>query len=411
MSKKGKIIFVLATLFIIIAIAVGVIFGLRNISTTPNIQNSSFPLASSSQGVVDGNSIENTTTSSQVHGLTDDTESLPADLKRLTLLTKNPVMAYWIATSSVVGEVIASSSPLQSVVFYMNAEGDIIRIHADGRESIVSHLGESPLHIIQSVSGSRVVVEFTSGSFALFDVSRGAFEFLPQGTVSAVFSPDGNTLAYLMAQSSGKQELFIRDMTSLQKTTTKLFSLSLNDIKLAWPVDTRIYLLPLQSGSVVGEIWYFDIRTKTMNLFISKVGIGALFSTISPSALIFYNENTSSIRAYIQNITKESSIPLAASTLLSKCTFSLDAVEILCATPQIQSKTSGVQLPDDYNAMSIFTNDSLQRFSAAHNYKAQDILTTTQAPFDAKDVRSRGRQMFFIDRLTDGLYMFDMRGL
>lgn len=409
MSKKGKIIFILAALLIIIAIVVGVVLGLRKISTTPNIQTS-FPVASSSQNANVGNgSTEDV--QSQVHGLTDSSDSFSPDLKRLTLLTKNPVVTYWVASLQVLGEQIASSSPLQSAVFYMNSDGDIVRIHDDGKEAVVSHLGEAPLHITQSASGARIIVEFTSGSFALFDVSRGAFEFLPQGTASAVFSVDGNKLAYLVADSSGKQELFIRDLTSTKKIITKVFSLSLSDMKLAWPMGSRIYLFPPQSANFSGEIWYFDTTAKTMNLFVSGLGVGALFSHVNSSSLIFHNEDKSSISASFQDIKTGSSTPFSASTWLSKCSFSFDAADVVCAIPQTRNKMVGVELPDDYNSMALFTNDSLQLFSSTKGYAAQDILVTTQAQFDAKDIRTRAQQVFFVDRLTDGLYMFDMRGL
>ena len=410
MSKKGKIIFIVAALLIIGAIVAGVILGLRKMpTTTPSVKPATLPMASSSQP--DAQNITSTETT-QVPVLNGEVpDNFPTDLKRLTILTKNPVSAYWIASRGVLNEQIASSSPLQSIVFYMNEKGDIMRIHDDGTESVVSHLGEAPLSITQSVSGAKVVVKFISGSFALFDVVRGAFEFLPQGTISAAFSPDETKLAYLVANTSGKQELFVRDLTSAKKNITKLLSLSMNDMQIVWPVGTRIYFYPPQSVNVVGEIWYFDTITKTMGLFYSGSGIGALFSEISPLAVIFRNDGPFSINANINNIKTGETNSLGVLTLLSKCTFSLDTSDLLCAVPQIWNKMSNVQIPDDYNMMSLFTNDQLYRFSGSNAYHMQTLLSTTQAPFDAKNIISQSNQLFFVDRLTGMLYMFDMRGL
>ncbi len=410
MSKKGKIIFIVAALLIIGAIVVGVILGLRKIPTVSNEAPSSFP-TSSSQTQTSGANGNTSTTSSQVQTLNTSGESSSPELKRLTLLTKGPAMGYWIVSPQILGESTSSASVLQSAVFYMGSNGDVIRIQPDGKEVIVSHFGEAPLRVIQSASGARVVVEFASGSFALYDVSRSAFEFLPQGTVSAAFSPDGTMLAYLTPNASGKQELFIRDLTTTKKTITKTLSLFIDDVKLSWPTATRIYLIPPQASNFIGDVWYFDIGTKTVSLFTSGTGIGALFSSVSSTALIFHNENNSSIAAYIKNTKTGSSTPLTLSTLLSKCAFLFDNSDVVCAIPQVKSKTTRVQLPDDYNTMALFTSDSLLLLSAAKGYASHDIFTSLQAPFDAKDIRARAQQVFFIDRLTDALYLFDMRGL
>ncbi len=409
MSKKGKIIFIVAALLIIGAIVAGVLLGLRKIPTVPGGKSGNLPIASSSQ--LDVQNVASTT-SPQLSSLSGEgSADLPSDLKRLTILTKNPVSAYWIASRSALNEQIASSSLLQSIVFYMNEKGDIMRIHNDGTESVISHLGEAPLSITQSASGAKVVVKFISGSFALFDVMRGAFEFLPQGTISTAFSPDETKLAYLVTSTSGKQELFVRDLVLAKKNITKLLSLSMNDMQITWPVGTRIYFYPPQSANVVGEIWYFDLTSKTMGLFLSGSGVGALFSGTSSVMVEFRNEGIFSIVANVKNLKTGLVSPLNVSTLLSKCSFSFDAPDLLCAVPQVWSKMSGVQVPDDYNMMSVFTNDQLYRFSGANRYHKQDLLITTQAPFDVKDIISRSQQLFFVDRLTDMLYMFDMRGL
>jgi hypothetical protein len=407
MSKKAKIIFIIAIILIIAAIIIGVILGYRKISTTPGGSGGTFPIATSSSSTNVGGSGQNV----QNEPGSGTVTNISSNLSHLTQLTKGPVIDYWITSSTVLGGQMASSSLLQSDVFYLKDNGDVVRIKSVGSEMVKSSFGQAPLRIIQSVTGLDVIIEFTSHSYALFNVSRNAFEWLPDKTVSAAFSPDGKKLAYLASDVSGKQSLFIRDLTSLKKATTKVLSLSINDVSLAWPVGNRIYFMPPQSADFVGEIWYFDTQAKLIKQFASGAGVGAVFSQATSSALVFYNTGSVSISAQIKNTKTGTSNSLPISTLLSKCAFSFDSADAVCAAPQVKTNDSTIQLPDYYNSMKVFTNDYLYFLSSKRGYTPQNILDTIQVPFDAKDLKIRSDQIFFVNRLDDSLYMFDMRGL
>jgi len=407
MSKKAKIIFIIAIILIIAAIIVGVVLGYRKISTTPEGSGGTFPIATSSSSTNVGGSGQNV----QNEPGSGTVTNISSNLSHLTQLTKGPVVDYWVVSSTVLGEQIASSSLLQSAVFYVNNSGDVVRVRQTGSEEVYFSFGLTSLRALQSSSGLYVVIQLQSGKFTLLDMSRRTFEFLPDKTVSAAFSPDGKKLAYLASDVSGKQSLFIRDLTSLKKATTKVLSLSINDVSLAWPVGNRIYFMPPQSADFVGEIWYFDTQAKLIKQFASGAGVGAVFSQATSSALVFYNTGSVSISAQIKNTKTGTSNSLPISTLLSKCAFSFDSADAVCAAPQVKSNDSTIQLPDDYNSMNVFTNDYLYFLSSKRGYTPQNILDTIQVPFDAKDLKIRSDQVFFVNRLDDSLYMFDMKGL
>ncbi len=408
MSKKGKIIFIVAIIFILAAVVIGVTFGLRKIQTIPQVTlPGSFPVASSSVGGDVSGSGGAILPSGETSG---EIEAEPSDLNRLIQLTKGPVIDYWIASTTVLGKSSTTTpSLLRSTVFYLTPGGDIVQVYDAGKEDTYFSFGLSPLKLIQSPSGQYIAITLQTKRIALFDVTRRAFELLPEGVVSATFSSDGNKLAYLQADSSGKQSLYIRDLTSLKKTITKVFSLFIDDVSLSWPAGNNIYLIPPQSADAVGEIWYFNTAQKTLNQFVSGSGVGMVVSQQAPYALLFKNTSNNNIATSLVNIKTGISTSLGVDTLASKCVFSFDSADALCAAPQVKSRNIVSQLPDDYNNMSLFTNDYLYRLSADVGYQAQTLLGTTQVPFDAKDLRSRAQQVFFVNRLDDSLYVFDYK--
>ena len=407
MSKKGKIIFIVAIILIIAAIIIGVILGFRKIPTVPSGgQTGTFPVASSTAGGSEQGSGSVLLPSGEVGG---GMNTEPSNLNRLTQLTKGPVVDYFIVSSTLLQEAATSSSLLRSAVFYLNQTGDIIRVSDAGKEEAYFSFGLPPLKLIQSPSGLYEAITLQSKRIALFNTPRRAFELLPEGVLSAAFSPDGNKLAYLQAEPSGKQSLYIRDLTSLKKTATKVFSLFIDDVSLAWPMGNNIYLLPPQSANSVGEIWYFDTAQKTLNKFTSGSGVGMIFSYRASAALLFRNTGNSAVSISFIDTKTGTSTSLGFSTLASKCVFSFDAGDVLCAAPQVKSRDTVSALPDDYNDMYIFTNDYLYELPADIGYQPRTLLNTTQVPFDAKDLRSRAQQVFFVNRLDDSLYVFDYK--
>lgn len=402
MSRNKKILILISALLLLLAIGVGIYFGLQQLSQKAGNQTGGvFPTSPSSSTVGGGEGAV-----SSAIPIEEEPTYVDPNLVRLTQLTKGPVVDYFVVNPAVLGESVASSSLPQSAVFYLKESGDVIRIHGAGNEDLYFSFGLTPLRVIQSPNGSFVIIRLLSGRFALLDVAKRAFELLPEETVSATFSPDGKKLAYLAGDSSGRENLFTRNLLSTKRETTKLFSLFIEDVSLMWPAGSRIYLVPPESFHAFQTIWYFDMDSKTMGSFVGGSGVGVIFSSVTSSAMVFQNANNITINARIVNTKTGAELPLSISTLRSKCSFAFDSADIVCAAPQTISKTNGITLPDDYNAFAVFTNDYLYQLSASQGYIPQALLSSTQVPFDATRVRAMNNELFFVNRLDDSLYEF-----
>lgn len=401
MSRKNKIFIFISIVLLLIAIGVGIYFGLQRLSQKTGVPTGGvFPTSPSGQQL--GQERDVTTPPGQAE---TDGQYTDPNLIRLTQLTKGPVVDYFVVSPVVLGEQIASSS-VQSAIFYIKENGDVVRVYEAGREETYFSFGLTPLYSSQSPTGSFVVIKLLSGKFAFLDVAKRVFELLPEGTVSATFSADEKKLAYLVADLSGRQSLFVKNIATAKRETTKVFSLFIDDVSLAWPVGNRIYLLPPESFQAFQTVWYFDMISKTVGSFANGSGVGALFSPVSSHALVFQNKNNTTITARITDTKADTNKTLSLSTLRSKCAFASDSADAVCAVPQIISKTNGVVLPDDYNILAAFTNDYLYLLPAENMYAPRALLSVTSVPFDASNVRARSNQLFFINRLDDSLYVF-----
>ncbi len=401
MSKNKKIVILIGLLLLLVAVGLGIYFGLMQLSEKVNTQTGG-TLPTSPSGLGTGEQII-----PGAGSLGEDPAYTDPDLTRLTQLTKGPVVDYFIVDPFILGEATTTPSSLQSAVFYLKENGDVVRVLSTGEENVYFSFGLTPLRLTQSPSGSFVLIQLLSGRFALLNVSKRVFEFLPEGTISATFSSDEKKLAYLLTDLSGKQSLFTRNLLSTKQETTKLFSLFVNDVSLVWPVGNRVYLLPPESFSAFQTIWYFDTISKTMGSFAGGNGIGAIFSPTTPNAIVFQNSNAITIDARVVNIKLDTDFPVSISTLRSKCAFVFDSDDVVCAAPRSISKTDSIVLPDDYNALAVFTNDYLYKLPATEKYSPQTIFSSTQASFDAIRLRARGEELFFVNRLDDSLYRFD----
>lgn len=403
MSRNKKILILISALLLLLAIGVGIYFGLQQLSQKAGNQTGGvFPTSPSSSTVGGGEGAVPSATPTEG----EEPAYVDPNLVRLTQLTKGPVVDYFVVDPAVLGESAASSSLPQSAVFYLKENGDVIRVHSAGNEYLYFSFGLKPLRAIQSPNGPFVVIRLLSGRFALLDVARRAFELLPEETASATLSSDGKKLAYLVGDSSGRKSLFTRNLLSTKRETTKLFSLFIEDVSLIWPAGSRIYLVPPESFHAFQTIWYFDMDSKTMGSFVGGSGVGVIFSSVTSNAMVFQNTNNITINARIVNTKTGTELPLPISTLRSKCSFAFDSADILCAAPQTISKTNGITLPDDYNAFAVFTNDYLYQLSASQGYASRALLSSTQVPFDATHVRAMNNELFFVNRLDDSLYEF-----
>lgn len=216
-----------------------------------------------------------------------------------------------------------------------------------------------------------------------------------------VFSPDGKKIAY--QKNNG---LLTSDLDGKNQRTL-IRELNLRDIIMKWPDANTIALVSKPSGIAPGSVWFFDIRNLSMSKVIDNLfGLEALFSSDSNSFVYSYtNQNGQDLKLAIYDAKGNSKIINNVSTLVDKCAFAKDQINIYCAVPK--SWSNFAVLPDDYYKNTSTTNDNIWKINTITGEKM--LIYEKVGNISNLVVNEDESNIFFISKENQFLYKLDVK--
>jgi hypothetical protein len=398
-----KTVIILLIIVIAIAIAIGVYFGYQKskgvISPTGTSQQGTLPIGiggTGAGGIAQGGS---GITGGAVSTSTEDASYFQDQKQRLSILTTQPVVDYWMTVPK-----NASTTP---EIFYLDQKGEVVQIIDAGKENVVasSSFG-TPVRSLQNIDGSKVIVLFDSGTLAIFDTASKVWQSLDSSISSFAFSPDGKSIAYIKPNGT-ENSIYIQNIATAKKNLTLISTLNIQDLLVSWPAVNTIVIMPKPAYQFYGQAWYFNLKNGTLNSLGSGQGLDYVFSQKANYGLQFISTDRSEISVSIIDNSGKKLADIPFSTLADKCSFAQDAVAAYCGIPVRYSADSPV-LPDDYLKQAVFTNDAIYKIDLSSSVLTK-IVDSETAPIDAIDLRAASSTLLFVNRLDGMLYRFNMQ--
>jgi WD40 repeat protein len=313
-------------------------------------------------------------------------------------MSTQPAVGYWIT--------IPQNASSSSEIFYINQKGEVIQITEPAKEKVVasSNFGV-PLRVLQNIDGSRVIVFFDSGKKAIFNTASKVWQEIDSEITSVTFSPDGNSIAFL--KSNGSQtSIYIQNVSTSKKSVTLVANLSILDFSILWPSSNQLVLVSKPSNKFLGEAWYLNLKTKTLNFLHSGKGLDLVYSLKSNYGLKFSaaDRTRTDVSIVDKNGNKLADMPF--SSIGVKCAFAQLEPLAYCAIP-LRFSIDQPLMPDDYFKKAVFTNDTIYKIDLASSIVTK-VIDDQTAPIDGVDLRASSSTLYFINRLDGLLYSFSL---
>lgn len=234
-------------------------------------------------------------------------------------------------------------------------------------------------------------------------IGTSSWAVLPKDIKSLAWSPDGKTLAYLVADPTGTN-LIVTDQTG--KNPKTIFSTPLPASTINWPIKDKISFLTPPSGLTEGGLFVFSRADET---FKKVLGLHfGLTTTWSPDGTKIAAASTDRKgKNPTLSIFDASGQELFASnlqTIPEKCVWAGNKI-LYCAVPKLL--TPNWVWPDDYLSGSANTQDRLVRLDL--DTKSSVVLSDfSDDPLDISSLVITQKQnwLFFVDRNTGALWVF-----
>lgn len=310
-----KILKLTVGLVIIGAIVATTYYLLKNDSAAENIIELVFPTSENN-----GNGDEEATT------------------EKLRLLVNSETFDYWVSKTQ--------------GLFYMIPTGEIYRRNFEGEDELLSAQQVPRVRRISpSPDGNSIIAEFNhpfSTTFAIFNVSTRNWKVLPNRTIAATWSPNG-------------QEIALADGTALKildlKTdkTREISKFSQQDVELSWLVAQKLLISQSPSFTQPSSLWSLDLTNRNFLPLIESAN--GLMIKWSDDRTLGIRLDSIDGKPYtrLMNSNGETIATFSFKTMPSKCLINAD--QIYCAVPE--NIRDGVKLPDDYLKRAAYFNDRI----------------------------------------------------
>lgn len=391
MNKKKVFIIILFTT-LLIAIAVGIYFGLQNVSNVivPSPSPSGFPTTpSSGSPSLGGDEYKGPDTFSEEY----TEEVYDKQKENLSILSDRNTELFWVYE----GE--------ETETFFIS--DGIVYVVSESGESVVGNIPRTdPYRVIRNINGSSVLVLFEYGS-ALFDSEKRAWNILPYSFYSASFSPEGDTIAFSNVDN-GKVEIFTASVDSLDKVTvyTRIHAY---DLLVDWLSSSVLIAYSSPSYDFSGNVWSINMKTNRVEKLFSGKGLDILTDPQNKLISRFVSQSPLSMKVDVFS-TEGSSAPftLPFSTLSSKCSFYSDDTSLVCGVPYVLNKESGVRLPDSYIQRDLYTKDEIYRMTFESSLQTELLFGAQDVSLDIFNPVALDNFFYFINRLDNKLYRLDI---
>lgn len=297
------------------------------------------------------------------------------------------------------------------VLRYYDYSGQFWEFSANDPQPVVNNQApiENVAEAIWSAGNKNIVklgVGQTDSYFALIDPNQKSQFNFKKDVKSVAFSPDGKKIVYQSSPSLKNDSLLSIDSSGKnQKTLIRDFKL--RDTTLYWPAANIVAITSRPSGTVPGNLWFLDIRNLNIRKIINNLfGLEALFSPDGKSFIYSYSDQNSrnlKLAAYDKNGNQK--VINNVSTLVDKCVWSKDLINIYCATPK--SWPDFAILPDDYYKNAFLTSDDIWKINTETGEKNQ--IAKDLGDISNLIVNSDENALFFTSKENQFLYKLDIK--
>jgi hypothetical protein len=239
---------------------------------------------------------------------------------------------------------------------------------------------------------------------------------LPAGMISPAWSHNDYRIAYLKESAGGTATVTTLDVSKTTNKPVALTSLNAADLILTWPNKTSIILAGKGSAYAQSTAWLLALPSEALTELVpDSFGFeGAWSNTTSTTGIVLSSLNYGRTGSLSLVTSAGVAQPLTLATLPSKCAFSYQAsasttpfLALYCAVPT-GTNFSLATLPDDYNQMALFTNDSFYMINTASG--ATQPIFAPSISVDATNVRLFNNILFFVNRYDNKLYAISLSG-
>jgi hypothetical protein len=237
------------------------------------------------------------------------------------------------------------------------------------------------------------------------DINSSSVNNLKNDIKAIAFSPDAKKIVYQIADNSKINALFTSNQDGgSQKTLVN--PLKLRDIILNWPKTNQISLTSKPSGLIPGSVWGLDTRNLSfIKLLDGFFGLETLWSPDGNSFIFSYTDQNGRDPKLAFFDKKGNAKIINISTLVDKCVWANDSINIFCAVPKIWPDSA--ILPDDYYKNVFSTNDEIWKINT--ETEAKDLMASGLVNVDNLIADENENNLIFISRGNQFLYQLNLK--
>ncbi len=310
------------------------------------------------------------------------------------------------------GPVIAAHFSDDDTILFYDFSGNLWQFkNGDSKLTLIDQTAiANPAETIWSINEKNIVktgLNQSDISYAFSDFSKKIIANLRTNIKSVVFSPDGNKIAYYLSVGLNTNSLYVSNPDGKNQKSL-IATLKLRDINLLWPKSNILSIISKPSGLITGNLWILN----TVNFGLAKLigelfGLEALWSPDGNNFTYSYTDQNGrgpKLAIYKNGISKDIN---NISTLVDKCVWTKDSINIYCAVPQ--SWPDWVTLPDDYYKNAFSTVDDLWKINTETGEK--NLVFQGIGDISNLDINSNDNSLVFISRNSRFLYQLDLMNL
>ncbi len=168
-------------------------------------------------------------------------------------------------------------------------------------------------------------------------------EFLPDNIISVNFSPENNSIFYIVKDTVGVRGI-IKSITETK--TSQLWTSPFSEWVSEWPTQGTIFLTTKPSWRVEGSLWGLNTKTGVLTKILSGIPGLTTHASRDASHLIYNTTTTNGPRLSVYSMVKNTTLDLGVYGLPEKCVWSnLQTTVAYCALPAL---FVGTAYPDSW---------------------------------------------------------------
>ena len=180
----------------------------------------------------------------------------------------------------------------------------------------------------------------------------------------------------------------------------------MRDINLLWPKNNILSITSRPSGLITGNLWILNTANLGLTKLIGELfGLEVLWSPDGNNFIYSYTDQNGrdpKLAIYKNGVSKDIN---NISTLVDKCAWAKDSINIYCAIPQ--SWPDWATLPDDYYKNAFLTIDDLWEINAETGEK--NLVFQSIGDISNLDINSNNDGLIFISRNSRFLYQLNLK--